>query len=172
MRQDGDKGNERKETGRRRLAKEAYFIDIVFFFLSDKGIRANPSSYPDRWARAARWTVHVQARRAAAVQPVCSVSVLVLSCPVLGWAGRCWSWSLAGDLASVVSTDPVQCLLASVVGPAQALNVGRPKRGRRRRQDQKRRRGRKKRVAGGVGVGSGCDETTRSKKNGKKATSE
>lgn len=155
---------------RRRLT-----LLTLFFFLSDKGIRANPSSYPDRWARAARWTVHVQARRAAAVQPVCSVSVLVcpgLSCPGLGW--EVLELVLAGDLASVVSTDPVQCLLASVVGPAQALNVGRPKRGRRRRQDQKRRRGRKKKS--GWGCGRWKRVVTRrpeaKKKNGKKATSE
>lgn len=170
MRQDGDKGNERKETGRRRLAKEAYFIDIVFFFSPTRVFEQTLA--PIRIAGLEQLDGPSTYRHA--VQQQCSRCVLCLSWSVLSWAGLGGAGAGTSRRSRKRRLDrPCSMSVASVVGPAQALNVGRPKRGRRRRQDQKRRRGRKKRVAGGVGVGSGCDETTRSKKkNGKKATSE
>lgn len=101
MRQDGDKGNERKETGRRRLAKEAYFIDIVFFFSPTRVFEQTLA--PIRIAGLEQLDGPSTYRHA--VQQQCSRCVLCLSWSVLSWAGLA-SWEvlelvLAGDLASV-----------------------------------------------------------------------
>lgn len=109
-----------------------------------------------------------------AVQQQCSRCVLCLSWSVLSWAGL----GGAGPGTSRrsrkrLSTDPVQCLLASVVGPAQALNVGRPKRGRRLEGDRtKRGEGEEKKEWLGVWALEAVVTRDQKQKNGKKATSE
>lgn len=74
---------ERKETGRRWLAKQAYFIDIVFMILT-RVCSKTLAPIPDRWARRAGASMDRPRTDRHAVQQQCSRCV----CFSESWARR------------------------------------------------------------------------------------
>lgn len=125
---------ERKETGRRRLAKQAYFIDIVFMILT-RVCSTTLAPLPDRWARRAGASMDRPRTDRHAVQQQCS---------------RCTCFSVvlvvvvvAGDLASgqSLSTEPWKGSLGALVDGgvvgrrvAGCLEVGRGQTGGERQK--------------------------------------
>lgn len=158
----GRRREKRRDDGGSRSRLTLLTLCICF----RQGFARNPSSYPDRWARraGARWTVHVQARRAAAVQPVCVSCVLgavvVLPLLLLGGASRRSrkrpSTALERLFGALVDGGVVGlgCRGSRLVGPNGGKTETATKATKRRPG-----REREKKKTGGWGVV--CDEATR-----------